>query len=476
MKLDPVPLKPFSSHKGGPDSHFERALGTMPTGDLTPADPQVILDSLDEGVLAIGLDKRVLYMNRAAREFLNIRDNDGGGRLECRKAMNSSACQTCCVLEKTLETGEPFRNYEVTVTDASGRKRTLRLNTALLRDAAGTVFGGVEVFHDVTQIVALKEELKGRYSFGHIIGRSEKMQELFDLLPVIAQSKSTVLIEGESGTGKELVAHALHENSPRIDGPFVSLNCAVLSEGVLESELFGHVRGAFTGAVQSRPGRFELASGGTLFLDEIGEISPSMQVKLLRVLQEEEFERVGGTKTVKVDVRVIAATNRNLKQAMESGEFRKDLYYRLRVIPITLPPLRERSEDIPLLIQSFLDRYNAELGKDIQGFTSEAMQVLLNYHYPGNVRELQNVVEHAVLLSNESRIDVRHLPGDLVPVPGKATFLENVLSEKEPLKYLERELIRKTMEISGGNVSEAARKLAIGRSTLWRRLKEMKMA
>jgi PAS domain S-box-containing protein len=476
MKSDPVPLKSFSNPKGDAPARFERALGPMPDGELTTADPQVILDSLEEGVLAMGLDKRVLYMNRAAREFMKLPEGDGEGRLECRKAMNSSACQTCCVLERTLETGEPFRNYEVTVTDSGGRKRTLRLNTALLRDAAGTVFGGVEVFHDVTQIVALKEELKGRYSFGRIIGRSEKMQELFDLLPVIAQSKSTVLIEGESGTGKELVARALHDNSSRSEGPFISLNCAALSEGVLESELFGHVRGAFTGAVQSRPGRFELASGGTLFLDEIGEISPSMQAKLLRVLQEEEFERVGGTKTVKVDVRVIAATNRDLKQAMETGEFRKDLYYRLRVVPIILPPLRERSEDIPLLIQSFLDRYNAELGKNIQGFTSEAMQILLNYNYPGNIRELQNIVEHAVLLSNESLIDVRQLPGDLVPVPGRSNFLEEVLSEKEPLKYIERELIRKTMEISGGNVSEAARRLAIGRSTLWRRLKEMKMA
>ncbi len=450
------------------------ALGTFPHG-VSPADPQVILDSLEEGVVAIGLDKKVLYMNRAAREILKVR-NELNGPFDCRKVMNSSECQARCVLEKTVETGEPLRNFEISLVDSTGRKRVLRLNTALLKDAGGKVFGGVEIFHDVTQIVALKEELKGRYSFGRIIGRSEKMQELFDLLPVIAQSKSTVLIEGESGTGKELVAHALHENSPRREGPFIKLNCAALSEGVLESELFGHVRGAFTGAVQSRLGRFELASGGTLFLDEIGEISPTMQVKLLRVLQEEEFERVGGTKTVKVDVRVIAATNRDLKQAMELGEFRKDLYYRLRVIPITLPPLRERQEDLPLLIQSFVDRFNVEMGKNIQGLTSDAMQVLLNYHYPGNIRELQNILEHSALLCNESRIDVRHLPGDMIPGQAQSSFFEAALLEREPLKYVELELIRRAMELSGGNVSEVARRLSMGRSTLWRRLKEMKLA
>ncbi|AFS54148.1 sigma-54 interaction domain-containing protein [Leptospirillum ferriphilum] len=473
MKSQPVSIRPFPGNlaENGTSS---RGLNTFPPGG-SPSDAQAILDSLEEGVVAIGLDKKILYMNRAAREILKNRE-DSPTPSDCRKVVNSSECQARCVLAKTVETGEPIRNMEISLVDALGRRRVLRLNTALLKDSSGKVFGGVEIFHDISQIVALKEELKGRYSFGRIIGRSEKMQEIFDLLPVIAQSKSTVLIEGESGTGKELVAHALHENSPRREGPFVKLNCAALSEGVLESELFGHVKGAFTGAVQSRPGRFELASGGTLFLDEIGEISPSMQVKLLRVLQEEEFERVGGTKTVKVDVRVIAATNRDLKQAMEEGSFRKDLYYRLRVIPVTLPPLRERQGDLPLLIQSFIERYNAELGKNIQGLTSEAMKVLFNYHYPGNIRELQNIIEHAALLCNDSRIDLRHLPGDLLPVQSQSSFLELAMMEENPVRYVEKELIRMAMAESGGNISEVARKLSMGRSTLWRRLKEMKLA
>ena len=329
----PLPLHPSWEGGGDPPSEMKEVRGKV----LDALGPANILDSLEEGVIAIGLDKKVLYLNRAAREMLGLSQGEVFG-MDCQKAMRSSVCSARCLIEKTIESGEPYRNYEISLTDRHRRTRLVRVNTALLKDADGHVVGGVEIFHDVTQLAELKKELKGRYAFGKIIGQSEKMRELFDLLPVVAQSKSTVLIEGESGTGKELVAHAIHENSPRKDGPFIKVNCAALSEGVLESELFGHVRGAFTGAVSSKPGRFELASGGTLFLDEIGEISASMQVKLLRVLQEEEFERVGGTKTLKVDVRVIAATNRDLKAAIEAGTFRRDLYYRLRVVPLFLPP------------------------------------------------------------------------------------------------------------------------------------------
>lgn len=467
-------LSPWPPASGPVDPPPGMPEGTLvrPPNLFPGSDPSFILESLEEGVIAIGLDKKVLYMNRAAREILGMPEGDCSG-LDCQKVMRTSVCSARCILEKTIETGESFRNYEISLSDHRQRTHLVRVNTALLRDRSGTVIGGVEIFHDVTQISALRKELKGRYSFGRIIGQSEKMRELFDLLPVVAQSKSTVLIEGESGTGKELVAHAVHENSPRKEGPFIKVNCAALSEGVLESELFGHVRGAFTGAVQSKPGRFEMASGGTLFLDEIGEISPSMQVKLLRVLQEEEFERVGGTKTLKVDVRVIAATNRDLKKAIETGEFRKDLYYRLRVVPLFLSPLRERREDIPLLISSFLERYNAEFGKNVEGVTREALDILLNYAYPGNIRELQNVMEHAVLLSSDKKmIDARNLPRDLVNTAGALPFLDEVLSLPQPLKNVEDALIRKAMERTHGNMSEAAKLLGIGRSTLWRRLKE----
>lgn len=443
-----------------------------PESNASLIDPEIILESLEEGVLAIGLDRKILYMNRAAKEILSVTPGQEKV-IDCQKALKSSSCQTRCLLEQTIATGTPIRNHEITIYDKSHKARTIRVNTALLKRPDGELIGGVEIFHDVTQILALKEEIKGRYSFGRIIGKSQKMQELYDILPIISNGKSTILIEGESGTGKELVANAIHEASSRKEGPFIKLNCAALSEGVLESELFGHVKGAFTGAVQSRPGRFEIASGGTLFLDEIGEISPSMQVKLLRVLQEEEFERVGGTHTIKVDVRVIAATNRDLKKAMEAGEFRKDLYYRLRVIPITLVPLRERKEDIPLLVKSFIEKWSLTSNKEIAGITPEAMAILLNHSWPGNIRELQNVIEHAVLLSTTGTIEAKNLPGDLFSSSESVPLMDNFFEKTQPLRKVEDEIIRKTLELTGGNISAAARKLEIGRSTLWRRLREM---
>ena len=464
----PLPLHPSWEGGGAPPSEIKEVRGKV----LDALGPANILDSLEEGVIAIGLDKKVLYLNRAAREMLGLSQGEVFG-MDCQKAMRSSVCSARCLIEKTIESGEPYRNYEISLTDRHRRTRLVRVNTALLKDADGHVVGGVEIFHDVTQLAELKKELKGRYAFGKIIGQSEKMRELFDLLPVVAQSKSTVLIEGESGTGKELIAHAIHENSPRKDGPFIKVNCAALSEGVLESELFGHVRGAFTGAVSSKPGRFELASGGTLFLDEVGEISASMQVKLLRVLQEEEFERVGGTKTLKVDVRVIAATNRDLKAAIDAGTFRRDLYYRLRVVPLFLPPLRERREDIPLLISSFLSRYNAEFGKNVVGLSQEAQNILMNHSYPGNIRELQNIIEHAVLLSTGRTIGVRELPRDLAPIPEESSFADVALSRSNALRTMEDVMIRKAVEKTHGNMSQAAKLLGIGRSTLWRKLREM---
>ncbi|HEY5599461.1 MAG TPA: sigma 54-interacting transcriptional regulator, partial [Candidatus Manganitrophaceae bacterium] len=241
---------------------------------------------------------------------------------------------------------------------------------------------------------AMAEVLRARYSFESMIGKNEKMQEIYRLLPKIAKTNSTVLIEGESGTGKELIAHAIHQFSLREDKPFIRVNCAALAEGLLESELFGHVKGAFTGAITHKIGRFELADGGTLFLDEIGEINPPTQVKLLRVVQEGEFEKVGDARRVKVDVRIIAATNKDLKKAVEAREFRQDLYYRLRVVPIYLPPLRERKDDIPLLVEHFIRRFNKEMGKRVVRVAPEAMEILTQYDYPGNIRELENIIEH----------------------------------------------------------------------------------
>jgi transcriptional regulator with PAS, ATPase and Fis domain len=305
-----------------------------------------------------------------------------------------------------------------------------------------------------------------RYNFAQIIGKSHQMEKIFDLIKDVAKTHSTILIQGESGTGKELIANAIHYNSLRRDRKMVPINCAVLSENLLESELFGHVRGAFTGAIRDKIGRFELANSGTIFLDEIGEVSPGIQVKLLRVLQSGEFERVGGTETIKVDVRVIAATNKNLEEAIKKGQFREDLYYRLNVIPIDVPPLRNRIEDIPLLVNHFIKKYVKEVGKNIAGITEEALGLLMQYHWPGNVRELENVIERSVVLSKNSVISGEDLSHLNISDDHKSTM--QMLAFKtlpEVIRLIEKDIIIKTLRTCKGNKSVASKKLGIHRST-----------
>ncbi len=318
----------------------------------------------------------------------------------------------------------------------------------------------------------LRERLGERFDFSNIIGRSRAMAELFETLALVAPSDATVLITGESGTGKELVANAIHESSPRRERPFVKVNCAALHENLLESELFGHERGAFTGATAQRKGRFEIAHGGTLFLDEIGDMSPATQAKVLRVLQEGEFERLGGTRTLRVDVRVLAATHRDLEAMVAQGTFRQDLYYRLSVVPVHLPPLRERREDIPVLAEHFLRVYAEKNRKEVRGFHPAAMDLLVRHDWPGNVRELQNAVERAVILCLGDRITPQELPPALrdagVP-PGGGPARD---PGPRSLKEAERELILRTLEETGGNRTRAARLLGISRQTLHNKLRE----
>jgi DNA-binding NtrC family response regulator len=305
----------------------------------------------------------------------------------------------------------------------------------------------------------LKARLADRHRVGNIIGDHPQMQRLFKVIDQVAPSRATVLITGESGTGKELVAEAIHQGSPRAGGPFIKLHCAALAETLLESELFGHERGAFTGAMARRDGRFQMAHGGTLFLDEIGEISPSVQVKLLRFLQEREFERVGGSQTIEVDVRVIVATNRNLAEAVARGQFREDLYYRLNVVSIDMPALRERRSDVPLLADFFLRRYSDENGKDIRGFSERALQTLMAYPWPGNVRELENAVERAVVMTSGTTIDHDALPGHIAPRPGQEGGPPPIPGST--LEELERYAILETMKATGGSTSKAAEILGI---------------
>jgi two-component system response regulator HydG len=308
-----------------------------------------------------------------------------------------------------------------------------------------------------------------------IIGTSAPMQRVFEAIALVAPTEATVLILGESGTGKELVARAIHANSPRRGGPLITVNCAALPETLLESELFGHERGAFTGAAERRIGRFELAHGGTVFLDEIGELTPASQTKLLRVLQSQEFERVGGTKTLKVDVRVLAATNKDLDAAARAGQFREDLLYRLRVFPLTVPPLRERRDDIPLLAEHFLKRYVERHRRQLRGLTPRALDLLVRYDWPGNVRELEHAIERAVILARGEHVTQAELPPDIRAASGDADGLahqERSLPVGLTLKEVERELIRKTLEHTGGNRTRAAEVLGISRATLHNKLKE----
>ena len=314
---------------------------------------------------------------------------------------------------------------------------------------------------------AMSEVIRAKYSLENFIWKNEKMREIFNLLPKIATTHSTVLIEGESGTGKELMAHAIHQLSLREDKPFIRLNCGALAEGILESELFGHVKGAFTGAISHKVGRFELADSGTIFLDEIGELSPATQVKLLRVVQEGEFERVGDSERIKVDVRIIAATHKDLKRAIGQNEFRQDLYYRLRVVPIHLPPLRERKDDIPLLVNHFLQKFNKEMGRKVTHVSLDATKILTGYDYPGNVRELENIIEHAMVFCTGEILNAEHLQTEI----HRPDQFQDIIKKERPLDAIEREVMLKLLNDTHWNYKQTALRLGMSRTTLWRRVK-----
>ena len=388
-----------------------------------PRDAEIILDCISDGVITIDLQKRVTFLNRAMRALLGFEGDLPDNLLACDVLVQSNICSSQeCALERAL-CGERVSNYEAMIRRRDGGLIPVSINTDFLCNEEGRLIGLIEVIRDislsqeltakVTEVNELKHRLGEQTKFENMVGRSQRMQEIFSRLPAIASSKTSVLITGESGTGKELIAYALHANSPRRQEPFVVVNCSSLSEGVLESEIFGHVKGAFTGAHVDKPGRFELADKGTVFLDEIGEMSLPTQVKLLRVLEHGEFERVGANQTIKVDVRIVAATNRNLIQAVKEGTFREDLFYRIRVIPIELPPLRERMEDLPLLINHFIEKFNRVMAKEVRQVTSDCLAALERYGFPGNIRELQNIIEHAFVCCESHVIQFDHLPPDI---------------------------------------------------------------
>jgi PAS domain S-box-containing protein len=427
----------------------------------------VILDSISECVFTIDLDWRITTFNRAAEKITGIPREKAVGQY-CKDVLRADVCETDCTLAATIQTSKPIMNKAVHIIDAEGRKRAIAISTALLKDKTGKVIGGVETFRDTSAIEQLRKEIQGRYSFEDIISQSHAMQNLFAILPNIAESSTTILIEGESGTGKELFARAIHNMSFRKGKPFVAVNCGALPDTLLESELFGYKAGAFTDARKDKPGRFDLAEGGTVFLDEIGEVSSSVQVKLLRVLQDKTYEPVGGVSSVKADVRIITATNKKLDQLVKEGTFRDDLYYRVNVMKLELPPLRERKEDIPLLVEHFIGRFNGLHNRNICCVTNDVTAALLAYDYPGNVRELENIIEHCFILCEGEIIETKHLPSSVRPVL-KGELTQG--SEPATIKQMEILLIKQALRRNKGNKTAAAKQLGINKSTLFRKMR-----
>ena len=427
-----------------------------------------ILNSINEGVFTVDLDWCITTFNQAAEKITGVLAQQAIGN-SCCDVFRANICESNCALRRTMASGTPVLNATGYVINQQGQRVPIRISTALLKDADGKVVGGVETFQDLTQVEQLQKELQARYTFEDIVGRSPVMLQLFDILPQIADSSSTVLIEGPSGTGKELFARAIHNLSSRKKKPFVAVNCAALPDTLLESELFGHKAGAFTDAKRDKPGRFTLAEGGTIFLDEIGDISPAMQVRLLRVLQERIMEPLGGVKSIPINVRVIAATNKDLAKLVHLGKFRDDLFYRIRVVYLNLPGLIQRREDIPLLLEHLIAKYNRIQGKDIAGVSDQVLACLMEHDYPGNVRELENIVEQAFVLCRGGMIELNHLPYELRPKTGRG------VPEGQPMSLdaIEKLFITETLEHREGNRKLAAKDLGINVSTLYRKIKAL---
>ena len=427
----------------------------------------VILDSINEGVFTIDLNWRISAFNRAAERTTGVSRQDAIHRF-CHDVFHANICEANCALKQTFTTGRPIVNADAFIINRQGQRVPIRISTAILRNDRGDIVGGVETFQDLSQVKQLQKQLQRSYTFEDIIGRSSAMRRLFEMLPLISKSSSNVLIEGASGTGKELFARAIHHLSPRKEQRFVAVNCAALPDTLLESELFGHKAGAFTDARRDKAGRFTLAHNGTLFLDEIGDISPAMQIRLLRVLQDGLVEPLGAEKPVPVDVRVVTATNKDLLDLVQKGIFRDDLYYRVRVIQLKLPDLRQRREDIPLLVNHLIDKFNRLQEKSITGVSARVMAQLMAHHYPGNVRELENIIEQAFVLCQGVTIEMNHLPPEFraTAVTG-GDALDHV-----DLKTMQRIMISEALQRHRGNRKRAARDLGIDPSTLYRKIKD----
>jgi len=428
-----------------------------------------ILDSVADGVFTVDHNWNITSFNRAAQRITGVSADQAIGR-RCSDVFHTDICEHACALRQTLESGRELIDVPARILDSRGRSVPISLSTAVLRDAEGNLLGAVETFRDLSAIEQLRREVNRQYTFEDIVGRSRAFRKIFSKLPDIAESDATVLIEGPSGSGKELLARAVHNLSNRRKGPYVVVNCGTLPTNLFESELFGYVQGAFTDAKRDKPGRIAMAEGGTIVFDEVSDLPPATQVKLLRVLQEREYEPLGGVKTLRADVRVVAATNKKLVDLVGEGRFRDDLYFRLGVVRLTIPPLRERREDIPYLVEHYIQRFNVKRSKQITGVTPAVMELLMRHDFPGNARELENIIEHGFVLCHERLIDLVHLPEELQS-GGHAPALPAGNAAGSGLKLAEADAIRAALVRSGGHLGRAAAELRISRTTLWRKMR-----
>ncbi len=430
---------------------------------------EIVLRCVADGVFTVDRDWRISSFNRAAERITGVSAERAIGK-RCSEVFHSDLCEHGCPIRETLEGGQEVIDRSARILTRQGRSIPISVSSAALHSDDGTLLGAVETFRDLSTIEQLRREILSRYTFEDIIGKSEAFQKIFAILPDIAASESTVLIEGPSGSGKELLARAIHNLSGRHKKPYVVVNCGTLPANLFESELFGYKRGAFTDAHRDKPGRITLAEGGTIFFDEIGDLPLETQIKLLRLLQEREYHPLGGVETRRADVRIVAATNQDLASLVSQGRFRDDLYFRLAVVRLAIPPLRDRKEDIPYLVEHFIRRFNAKKDKRIQGVTPVVMEILMRHDFPGNVRELENVIEYGFVLCHNGMMDVKHLPDTLVAQIGR-----NVRAARPetapPLERSEAETIRLALARHGGRRGETAEELRISRTTLWRKMK-----
>jgi len=433
---------------------------------------ETILESISDGVFTVNNEWFIMSFNRAAEEITGVSREEAIGR-HCWEVFRTNMCEKNCALRRTMNDGNAATSSSTFFINSDKKRIPISTSTSLLKNEKGEILGGVEIFRDLSLEEELRKELDGRFQLGDMVSRSLQMKRIFDILPNIAESGSTVLIQGETGTGKELMARAIHNSSPQQHKPFVGINCGALPDTLLESELFGYKAGAFTHATKDKPGLFASADGGTILLDEIGDTSSAFQVRLLRVLEEKEYTPLGAVTPVKTHVRIIAATNKDLSVLVDEGTFRQDLYYRINVVLLKLPPLNDRKEDIPLLTDRFIDRMNCVQNRTIKGMDLEAMQVLMSHNFPGNIRELENIIERAFILCQEDIIKPAHLPGSLSQ---NKPSVPNGNPLNAARHSSESQLILDVLKSNNFNRLAAAKELGIHKSTLFRKIKKLGIA